>query len=83
MKCKDCGGNMIGDGFTIAVHCEFAFVPEDREPDSAPLHCGCKAHGYTCPDCNGSGEGSHDGSTCRTCRGNGECVQHLAEFMAK
>jgi DnaJ-class molecular chaperone len=25
-----------------------------------------------CPDCNGSGEGRHDGSTCQTCKGTGE-----------
>ncbi len=25
-----------------------------------------------CPDCNGSGEGHHDGSTCRMCKGRGE-----------
>ena len=24
-----------------------------------------------CPDCNGSGEGSYDGSTCRSCKGSG------------
>ncbi len=28
-------------------------------------------HGI-CQDCNGSGEGRHDGSTCKTCRGAGE-----------
>ena len=25
-----------------------------------------------CPQCNGSGEGSHDGSTCSACKGSGE-----------
>lgn len=25
-----------------------------------------------CPECNGSGEGWHDGSVCRHCRGEGE-----------
>lgn len=25
-----------------------------------------------CPACNGSGEGSYDGSTCQACRGWGE-----------
>ncbi len=26
----------------------------------------------TCPNCNGTGEGSHDGSSCTVCRGSGE-----------
>ena len=25
-----------------------------------------------CPNCNGSGEGMHDGTTCRACGGSGE-----------
>jgi DnaJ-class molecular chaperone len=25
----------------------------------------------SCTQCNGSGEGSHDGSTCNSCRGSG------------
>lgn len=28
-----------------------------------------------CGGCNGSGEGSHDGSTCRTCGGEGEVLE--------
>ncbi len=24
-----------------------------------------------CPDCSGSGEGTHDGTTCRSCKGSG------------
>ena len=27
---------------------------------------------FTCPDCNGSGEGHYDGARCRTCGGRGE-----------
>jgi DnaJ-class molecular chaperone len=25
----------------------------------------------TCPACNGSGEGMHDGTKCKTCKGTG------------
>lgn len=28
----------------------------------------------TCPDCNGSGEGSHEGIGCATCGGEGEVL---------
>jgi len=42
--CKDCGGEMIGDGFTVIVHCENA--EEESffydEPDSAHVFCGFK-----------------------------------------
>lgn len=34
----------------------------------------CHGEGYTedsCGACNGSGEGSYDGSICRTCKGSG------------
>ena len=29
-------------------------------------------HGI-CRNCNGSGEGMHDGTLCYTCKGKGEC----------
>ena len=32
----------------------------------------CATESVICGDCNGSGEGSYDGSTCWTCRGEGE-----------
>lgn len=41
-SCKDCGGDMIGDGYTVVEHCENAV--EDsywfNEPDSGPIYCG-------------------------------------------
>ena len=39
--CKDCGGKMIGDGFTIVLHCEFADdeLYFDKEPDAGPIYC--------------------------------------------
>ena len=42
MACPNCGGQMIGDGYTIVEHCEFA---EDQlwiwvSPDGGPVHCG-------------------------------------------
>lgn len=40
MRCKDCGGNMIGDGYTQVCHCEFVELKGDEEPDSGPIYCG-------------------------------------------
>lgn len=37
--CSHCGGTMIGDGITLARHCEQADLPEDREPDAPALYC--------------------------------------------
>jgi DNA polymerase III alpha subunit (gram-positive type) len=38
-SCPKCGANLIGDGITIAVHCEFAELPADIEPDAGPIYC--------------------------------------------
>ena len=39
--CPDCGGEMVGDGYTSAIHCENA--PEEwwfyNEPDANPVYC--------------------------------------------
>ena len=42
MRCKDCGGRMIGDGFTMVIHCEEGddSLSWDHEPDAAPVYCG-------------------------------------------
>ena len=42
MRCKDYGGRMIGDGFTVVIHCEEAddSLCWDHEPDAAPVYCG-------------------------------------------
>jgi len=37
--CPKCGGTMIGDGYTVVLHCEFADVPEGVEADTAPVYC--------------------------------------------
>ena len=34
--------------------------------------------GY-CPQCNGSGEGLHDGSTCSMCHGSGQVLNDQSE----
>lgn len=44
------------------------------EPDADPV----MEKNY-CPACNGSGEGSYDGSSCRTCGGSGETWQERSE----
>ena len=41
-QCEKCGGDMMGDGYTRALVCEF--VPETdevdaREADADPLYC--------------------------------------------
>ena len=37
--CPNCGGRMIGDGYTMPIHCENVELPADRECDAAPLFC--------------------------------------------
>lgn len=37
--CRNCGGTMVGDGYTIVLHCEYADCPEDIEPDGKPVYC--------------------------------------------
>ena len=41
MSCPNCGGSMIGDGYTSVMHCEYA---DDEEycyeaPDAGPFYC--------------------------------------------
>ena len=38
MSCKNCGGDMIGDGYTVVLHCEYAEV-DTLEPDAGPVYC--------------------------------------------
>ena len=37
--CHNCGNDLVGDGYTTALHCESVDVPVDREPDASPLYC--------------------------------------------
>lgn len=37
--CPKCGGNLIGDGYTRVIHCEFVDVDRDVEPDAEPVYC--------------------------------------------
>jgi len=37
--CPACGGDLIGDGHTMVVHCENADLPLDIEPDADPIFC--------------------------------------------
>jgi hypothetical protein len=39
MKCPNCGGDIIGDGYTTAYHCENVECP-NVEPDACPVFCG-------------------------------------------
>ena len=37
--CPYCGGDIIGDGYTIVLHCENVDVPLDIEPDADIIYC--------------------------------------------
>jgi hypothetical protein len=42
-QCDDCGGTMVGDGYSQVLHCEFVTDDlSDREADSGPIFCGFK-----------------------------------------
>lgn len=38
MTCSACGETMVGDGYTVVVHCPNAHV-DGVEPDAKPVHC--------------------------------------------
>ena len=39
--CKNCNGNMVGDGYRAVLHCENAEWEDfcDKEPDADPVYC--------------------------------------------
>lgn len=39
MNCPVCGGTMIGDGYTIPIHCENVDLDPWIEPDFGPIYC--------------------------------------------
>lgn len=41
MNCIKCGGDMVGDGYTLVDHCEYADEAdyEFHEPDAGPVYC--------------------------------------------
>lgn len=39
MQCPVCGGTIVGDGYTIARHCENVDLPLDVEPDVDVIYC--------------------------------------------
>ena len=47
--CPNCGGDLIGDGYTSVTHCENIDPPLDAEPDSDVLYCDTEevTHGRT------------------------------------
>ena len=55
-RCRNCGGDMVGDGYTTPYHCEFAEMPEGTEPDASPVYCdfdevGAWAAQFECGPC--------------------------------
>ena len=49
MKCIKCGGDMLGDGFSTVLRCEYAEEEqyEYSEPDANPVWCEYTADTYT------------------------------------
>ncbi len=39
MTCKNCGGDMIGDGYKIYLHCEYTDTNDIIEADGSPVYC--------------------------------------------
>lgn len=40
MQCKQCGGSMEGDGYTVPYHCETLDISDSgNEPDCDPIYC--------------------------------------------
>ncbi len=37
--CPHCGGELVGDGYTTAVHCENVDLDMSWEADSGPWYC--------------------------------------------
>jgi len=39
--CPNCGGRLIGDGYTMVRHCEFVYLDFENtpEPDSSIIYC--------------------------------------------
>lgn len=37
--CASCGGTMLGDGVTVARHCEFVELPAGCNAISGPIYC--------------------------------------------
>lgn len=38
MTCPNCGGTMLGNGYTVVRHCEQVDV-QGIEPDAPPVYC--------------------------------------------
>lgn len=37
--CSNCGGEILGDGYTVVLHCENAEIPDCTEPDANTVLC--------------------------------------------
>jgi hypothetical protein len=43
MNCKNCGGEMLGDGYRSVLICEYVEDAEEvYEPDAEPIYCNYK-----------------------------------------
>ena len=48
-SCPNCGGIIVGDGYTVVLHCERVDAPFDMEPDATPVYCDMTAEAETKP----------------------------------
>lgn len=37
--CHTCGEEMIGDGYSVVLHCPYADTSNADVPDGTPVHC--------------------------------------------
>ena len=52
MQCIKCGGDMIGDDYTMVLHCEYVEDISGYEPDAGPIYCDFKEEPVKiCQDC--------------------------------
>lgn len=62
MSCPNCGGDIIGDGFTTVRHCENVTDVSDYEPDADVVYCV-----DLCPDCGAPLASKWSGVQCTEC----------------
>lgn len=39
MSCQNCGGTMVGDGYSNVRHCEYVDLEGVEEADADPIYC--------------------------------------------
>jgi hypothetical protein len=74
-KCPNCGGSMVGDGYTMYRHCEnLEHTYQDREPDSPPIFCQSPMSSKSSPSSDRC-----DTHWCKNCTVEGYCAVNDAD----